>query len=640
MWSVRRRMLLLVGAASLLLGVIVGSAARAPAEKAKLAASTHKSLDQGGSVGRATPRPPAPVQLGSGWQYLADPHNLGIAEDWGRGGAASQPWSPVALPNDYNPTVSGTSDPTTVAWYQIRFTGPSITSGRSWRVAFESVRRNAHVWLNGYDIGSSSNPYAPFSLPATSLIPGGENLLVVRVDNVRRGSLPEDWWNWGGIMGPISLQPAGRVSLKDLGVLPELGCAYHCGDLLVQGALSNNIATSLKPDIVVKVTAPGGASWSVRHHLSKVASGASTPVSFRVPVRGRPALWSPSSPALYRVEVETMVGSRVEQDDTVHPGMRSVQVRGGVLYLNGHRLWLHGAAIHEDVDGRGAALADGDIDTIVSQLRSLGANVTRAHYLLSPRLLDALDAAGILVWAQPPVDHADGALKSAAGRRRALSMLRSTLVGDRNHPSVIVDSVGNELSPNPDATPGTRTYLTQATALARQLNPVVPVGLDTYCYPGFPAQKIYSKLNVLGISSYFGWYPGLRGHSISSFGGLEPFLRKSHSRYPKLALVVAEFGAESLFDGPANVKGTYEFQSDYVQQTLATLNRLPFMNGSIYWTLREFAVSPGWTGGVTLPAGATPDGLHHKGLIAYDDTQKPAFAVAQKLFETQPRFVR
>jgi hypothetical protein len=63
------------------------------------------------------------------------------------------------------------------------------------------------------------------------------------------------------------------------------------------------------------------------------------------------------------------------------------------------------------------------------------------------------------------------------------------------------------------------------------------------------------------------------------------------------------------------------------------------MNGSIYWTLREFAVAPGWTGGATLPAGTTPDGIHHKGLIAYDGQAKPAFAVTQQLFARTPRFV-
>src|SRR5262249_1882726 len=157
----------------------------------------------------------------------------------------------------------------------------------------------------------------------------------------------------------------------------------------------------------------------------------------------------------------------------------------------------------------------------------------------------------------------------------------------------------------------------QAAALSRRLNPGVPVALDTYCYPGFPTQRVYSKLNVIGISSYFGWYPGPDRHSIANFNGLEPFLRQAHSRYPHLALAVAEFGAEALFDGPAAEKGTYEFQGNYLQRTLSVVNRLPFMNGEIYWTLREFAVNPGWTGGVALPAGAVPDGLHHKGLIAY-----------------------
>ena len=62
------------------------------------------------------------------------------------------------------------------------------------------------------------------------------------------------------------------------------------------------------------------------------------------------------------------------------------------------------------------------------------------------------------------------------------------------------------------------------------------------------------------------------------------------------------------------------------------LDQLPFMNGAIYWTLREFAVSPGWTAASPCRAGDRPDGLHHKGLIAYDGTEKPAFAVAQQLF--------
>ena len=99
--------------------------------------------------------------------------------------------------------VSSSSDTGTVGWYQVHFNGPPVTAGRSWRVAFEGVRRHAQVWLNGYPIGSSDDPYAPFSLPASSLQPGASNLLIVRVDNFRgAGSLPEDWWNWGVSPGP------------------------------------------------------------------------------------------------------------------------------------------------------------------------------------------------------------------------------------------------------------------------------------------------------------------------------------------------------------------------------------------------------------------------------------------------------
>jgi beta-glucuronidase len=351
-------------------------------------------------------------------------------------------------------------------------------------------------------------------------------------------------------------------------------------------------------------------------------------------------LWSPHSPSLYRVRVDVVAGKRLEQTQSLKVGMRSVEVRGGLFYLNGRRMWLHGAAIHEDIAGHGAALTDADIATIVSQLKQLGANVTRTHYLLSPRLLNALDAAGIMVWAQAPVDHADNALRSSRGRSNALALLTSTLLGNRNHPSVIVDSIGNELSPNPDATPGTKRYLGEAAALARQLNPTLPVGLDTYCYPGYPAQKVYSQLNVLGISHYFGWYTGPAGHSIVNFSGLRPFLIQAHKRYPQLAVTVSEFGAESRFDGPATTKGTYAFQNNYIQQTFNVIDRLPFMNGAIYWTLREFAVGQNWTGGLTLPAGTVPDGIHHKGLIAYDGTIKPAFAVAQRLFAATPSFVK
>ena len=254
---------------------------------------------------------------------------------------------------------------------------------------------------------------------------------MVRVDNATGpGSFPQDWWNWGGIVGDVSLQPVGRLTLSDLGVMPQLSCRLACGSMLVQGVVRNVSSAALQGGIEIRVSVPSGSAWTAHHEnwggrWRPVASGRS---ASGCRCRAGPELWSPSNPALYRVQVSTIVGDRVEQVNSLQVGMRTIKVSHGILYLNGKRLWLHGASIHEDVEGSGASMTDGDINTIVSQLRSVGANITRAHYALGEQLLDALDQAGILVWSQPPVDHADPQLARPAGRRRALSLLRDTIL--------------------------------------------------------------------------------------------------------------------------------------------------------------------------------------------------------------------
>jgi beta-glucuronidase len=586
--------------------------------------------------------PPPAITLSAGWRLRMDPRRIGLSDGWYRTGSTTRAsWTPVSIPDDFNPKVTRTSDRGTVGWYADTFTAPPQTVDRTYELHFGQVLRVADVWLNGRYLGRNTYGYAPFNMAASGLNAGGRNTLVVRVDTtIQPVTFPQDWWNWGGIVQPVRLVPVGRVQLSDLGVMPQLSCDYTCGELLVQGVATNHAKVALAPRIIVRTVSPEGFDLTFMHSLPALAAGASEDVSFKVPVHGPPDLWAPGNPALYDVTVQTVAGARSEQTDTMQVGMRSVRVSHGVLYLNGKRLWLHGASIHEDVDGRGAALTSQDIRTIVTELQSVGANITRAHYLLNADLLDALDRAGILVWEQATIDHADAKLVPLPGRLEALQMLRATVLGGRSHPSVIVNSIGNELTPTPETMLGTLAYLKDAIPLVRRLDPAAAVGLDTYCYTDYPAQAIYRKVDVLGISSYFGWYTGQPGHLITKFAQLQPFLELSHRRYPKQALVVAEFGAEGEFEGAADVKGSYTFQSDYIAKTFGVLDSDPFMNGGIYWTLREFAVSPGWVGGVKLPPGDVPTGIHHKGLISYTGAQKPAFAAAQAAFADPPRFVR
>jgi hypothetical protein len=585
--------------------------------------------------------PPQPVALTHRWQYLADPSNIGLADNWAHGGATTLGWAPVAIPNTFNTTISAAADKGSVGWYRVVFRGPPAASDRGWDVSFQEARRVTDAWLNGRYLGQNSDPYAPFSFPARPLRPGAANQLIVRVDNrLAPGHVAEDWWNYGGLVRPVTLEPVGRIELDNLGVLPQLRCRYRCGDLLVVGTLTNHSPTSLSPSLRVKVTSPAGGVTATVNGADSIAPGTTRRISFRVPVRGPLELWGPGHPYLYGVSVATLAENRVEQVNRMQVGMRSVQVSHGLLYLNGHRLWLHGASIVDDAPGRGAALTSADVDTTVADLKSLGANITRAHYLLSNAMLDKLDQAGILVWDQPPVYHDDAVLATAPGRAAALQMLERTIIAARSHPSVVINSIANELSPTPSTTPGTLAYMRRAIPLAHKLDPTAPVGLDIYCYPGYPLQPIYSKLNVLGINDYFGWYQGSPGHSVASFAALTPFLTQQHQRYPGQALVVSEYGAEARFAGSPVAKGTYQFQSDFVRNTVDVLDTLPFMNGSIYWTLREFAVRPGWRGGLTPTAADPPTGLTYKALISYGGVEKPAFSVVQHLFADPPSFVR
>ena len=140
---------------------------------------------------------------------------------------------------------------------------------------------------------------------------------------------------------------------------------------------------------------------------------------------------------------------------------------------------------------------------------------------------------------------------------------------------------------------------------------------------------------MLGINSYYGWYAGKANRSTADINDLQPYLRSDARDYPHKALVMTEFGAEATEAGPADVKQTYGFQTEYLKRNLDIVDRLGFMTGAIYWTAREFAVKPHWDGGAHP---LVRDAIHNKGLIAYDGKRKPAFKAAEQAFKATPLY--
>ena len=579
--------------------------------------------------------PPAPVVLSQGWQWAADPSDRGAALGW-QNGQTGVGWEPATVPHVFDARTDPALFFGSVGWYRLTFRGPATAPGMGWAVRFEQVRRNARVWLNGREIGSHRDPYTPFELPATGLRPGAPNTLVVRADYRRSPKLREGWWNWGGMTRPLSLVARGPVVMHDVGLLAQRRCrpAGCRWSVLVDGWLENAGDRVQRSAVAVALRAPDGTLSQGRATPRALAPGERARLRFSVPVRGEPKLWAPEHPDLYGATVATRMGGRVVQLDRRRVGLRHVDVVDGMLRLNGRVLDLRGASVQEDVPGRGPALTDADVENIVDELKALGVNVTRAHYLLDPRLLDRFDEEGILVWSQAPVYHRDVRLRTPGQRSYELGVVRNTILAARNHPSVITHSVANELTTQPDERRTSRVWLRNAAALARDLD-ALPVSVDILSYPGIPRQRTYDAYDMIGINSYYGWYEGKVDRSTADIDDLAPYLRAMHAKYPSTAIVITEFGAEATRPGPAGVKQTYAFQTSYVKRNLDIVDRLGFMGGAIYWTAREFAVKPFWDGGAQPRA---RDSIHNKGLISYDGRIKPAFSVAQKAFEATPLY--
>ncbi len=577
---------------------VVALAAPAPAAGA--------GLYRDGPVGRSL--------LGGRWLFRLDPGDAGLRKGYARHGSA-RGWAATTVPDAWNAhDDSDASMRGTIGWYRKDFRLPSSAAGVTWLVRFESVNYRAHVWLNGHDIGRHEGAFLPFELRLRRVLRSGTNRLVVRIDNRRRvGDLPPSgetslgvpsggWWNSGGILREVYLRPVRGLDLQQVTVLPSTTRA------LVRARMHNYARKARR----VVVTGRFGAQ---AFHAAPVVvpAGGERAIATRINVR-KPRLWSPASPYLYPVSVRASAARW-----SLHTGLRSIEVSGGRLYLNGTATSFRGVGYHEDTPERGMAVTNGDRAWLVREAQALGATMMRTHYPPGAYLEELADRTGMLLWSEIPVYQMQPrVLKEAAVRARAVAMLRRDVEVNGSHPSIVTWSIGNELGAQ--VGPGQGAYIRAAARAAHGLDPTRPVALATNGYAAALCQTRYGPLDVLGLNEYYGWYPGPDGLMFDRFA-LSDFLDKARACYPRQALVVTEFGAEANRDGPVEEKGTYAFQQAFVDFHLQTFATKPWLSGALYWALNEFRVRPGWEGGNPRP---TPP-LHQKGLVTSSRQRKPAW---------------
>jgi beta-glucuronidase len=576
--------------------------------------------------------------LGGDWLFRLD-NNQGTAQRFQRQ-TSTEGWVKTSAPNAWNATDNSVASMMgTVGWYRKDFRLPDRRARMDWLVRFESVNYRAQVWLNGRPIGRNTGAYLPWDLrlPSSALKRAGTNRLVVRVDNRRlktdfppsgltgSGDPAGGWWNYGGLLREVYLQRVDRIDITSLLVRPELPCATCAASVLARVVVRNYGDSTTSVRIRGSF---GGRSLNLGTKRVSAHDFKSFQARLRVP---RPRLWSPASPYLYGVNFSVRAGDRRVLRYTLKSGIRSVAVSNGKLTLNGRALNLRGVGLHEDDPQTGFAIGSARRAQIVAQAKELGATLIRSHYPLHPEMHELADRAGLLVWSEIPVYAVKTQfLKRETVRKLAARELESNILANQNHPSIMLWSIGNELSARPG--PVQSYYINRAVRQAKALDPSRPVGLAVAGYPSAGCRPQYAALDVIGINEYFGWYPGPNGQ-IADRDALSDYLDSVRACYPNKAIVISEFGAEANRDGPVEEKGTFQYQQDFVNYHLGIHATKPWLSGSFYWALQEFRVRPNWDGGNPRP---NPP-IHEKGLLRFDGSKKPAWFDVQRLFASVPQ---
>jgi beta-galactosidase/beta-glucuronidase len=616
----RRTLTLLAALAAAVLAAAPAGAADTPSDR---------TLYESGPSGR--------YLVDGTWLFRPDPDpGNGLDQGFHRS-ASTEGWAQVRVPHAWNATDESVESFTGgVGWYRKDFELPSARRELTWILRFETVNYRMRAWLNGTPIGRNTGAYLPFELriPASALRRTGTNRLVVRVDSRR---LPTDfppsglsvtgaptggWWNYGGLLREVYLRRVDDVDFRYVQVRPELPCATCDARVSWEVALQNFGLRSRR----VSVTGRLGAR-TVRLGMIALPARSTRIVRHAVTVRD-PRLWSPDSPYLYEAGLTARSGDTTLQRFALKTGIRSVEVADGRLMLNGRPLNFRGFGLHEDSRTQGFAVDNAYRDRMLGLVKESGATLIRAHYPLHPYTQEQADRLGLMQWSEVPVYAVKTQyLKREIVRKLAARELESNILTNSNHPSIIVWSVGNELSSRPG--PVQSDYLARAARAAKTLDPSRPVGYAVAGYPSAGCQRAYGPLDVIGVNEYFGWYPGPNGQ-IADRSTLPEYLDAVRACYPNKAVLVSEFGAEANREGPVEEKGTYLHQQDFVNYHSAVYASKPWLSGAIYWALQEFRVRPAWEGGNPRP---TPP-IHQKGVVDFDGNRKPAFFDLQRVFRS------
>ena len=364
---------------------------------------------------------------GAEWIDVKLPH------DW----VVDLPFSPEASKSHGFKTVGYQYPETSAGWYRKNFYIPEEDLGKHISLQFDGIFRDAKVWVNGFYLGGEPSGYATQIYDISEYLNyGGDNLVTVRAD----ATLEEGWFYEGaGIYRHAFLNKADPLHVAPFGsfVYAEIKEPYNSALVTVETTVDNMGLTPTSYTVRNTLISPDGKKTllpeSKVDNLAAKSSGKSKS-SIRIE---NPDLWDIDNPRMYSVITEIIENGEVKDIHTVKTGLRDIKFDADKGFLlNGKNVKLKGVNLHQDHAGVGAAIPDALQAYRLKELKKYGINAYRSsHNPMSPAILEACDTLGILV-----IDEN----RLTGINKEHIRLLQNMIERDRNHPSVILWSIGNE----------------------------------------------------------------------------------------------------------------------------------------------------------------------------------------------------
>ena len=535
-----------------------------------------------------------------GWRFF-----LGDATGADQPRFDDREWRALDLPHDWS--VEGTPKedapgggrvgyfPTGIGWYRKSFRMPAGSGGHQAWLEFDGVYMNSDVWINGTLLGRRPYGYISFAYDISRNMVPGENVIAVRVDNSRQPN--SRYYSGSGIYRHVWLTVVDPLHVGHWGTYVTTPRADSAGaDVAIRTRVENDRAAPRRGLLRSIVLDSAGREVARTETPFSLAAGQRLEVEQRMPVR-TPRLWSVETPSLYTLRSEVLDGSRVVDVVTSTFGIRTIgydKDRG--FLLNGRPVKMRGVNLHHDAGGLGAAVPERVWQRRLEALKAMGANAIRtSHNPPAPEFLDLCDRLGFLVMAEAFDEWTIGKVPEGYHNYFAEWAERDVtdfIHRDRNHPSIVLWSAGNEIGEQ--VTPNGAEVLRRLVDIFHREDPTRPVttGNDNIAADGHPA-----TLGFLNGEDIVGYNYVDRWHERR-----EIFADLDRHDHPDWKMIGTESGTlfqsfderYSLGNDPAVVRPNYTSGMQTAERLWKWITMHDYFAGNFMWTGVDYLGESTW----------------------------------------------